>query len=193
MAAVFDQYSEPLARYLFAGFTFRSQGGLRRFDGLRQRHELHDLVAETFRRAFEPRARLAYDGLKPYDLYLFTIARNLVIDRLRSRSGGKIVQQSDTDAAPPPDEAGVSPEQAYQDEELSRLMRTFLETLSPDERRFVGLRYRDGLSQLEVAGKMNRTRRWVRTREVKLRQRLVKHLRSTGYLEPLAATGKAGT
>ena len=45
-------------------------------------------MQEAFRRAFEERARSAYDGLRPYRRYLLTITRNLVIDQLRKQREG---------------------------------------------------------------------------------------------------------
>ncbi len=47
--------------------------------------EHHDLVQETFARAFSERARLAYDGLRDYRPYLLTVCRNLLADWARQR------------------------------------------------------------------------------------------------------------
>jgi RNA polymerase sigma-70 factor (ECF subfamily) len=178
MAAVFDHYCEVIARYLEQGFLFESAGQQLRFDGLRHRDELHDAVAETFRRAFEERARLAYDGLKPYESYLRAIARNLVLDRLRGRSPSTIGEEATAELA----DRRASPEELAQRQELARLLELFGNTLDAVEGRFVTLRFEEGLSQQEVAARLKRTRRWVRRTEIDLRRRLLRHLRGTGYL-----------
>lgn len=184
MAVVFQHYSDDLTRYLCAGFTFDSGGRPLRFAGLRERFELHDVLAETFRRAFEERARLAYDGIAPYEVYLKRIARNLVIDRLR---GSRHASAEDPRAAEQLEAREPSPEQAAEEAERAGLMRRFVAALPPDERRLVALRFGEDLAQEQVAQRLGRTRRWVRTHEERLRRRLVVFLRGTGYLPPAAS------
>jgi RNA polymerase sigma-70 factor (ECF subfamily) len=181
MAAVFQCYSDEVLCYLRAVFSFDSGGRPLRFSGLQQRFDLHDVLAETFRRAFEQRARLAYDGISPYEIYLKRIARNLVIDRLRAL---RRTADDDPRAAARLAAAGPSPEQAAQEAECARLVRSFVASLAHDERRLVALRFQEDLGQEEVARRLGKTRRWVRTREARLRHRLVVFLRGTGYLPP---------
>jgi len=178
MATVFHHYADPLARYLSQGFSFASKGRQLRFDGLTQRHDVHDVVAETFRRAFETRARLAYTGLAPYESYLRRIARNIVLDQLRSSAGQWVTLEEDA----PLSAATPSAEQAYQRAELAHLLSSFIDTLSPLEQRFVALRYQEQLPQEGVASRMRRTRRWVRKTELSLRQRFWDRMRTSGYL-----------
>lgn len=185
MTVVFHSYSDDVARYLCAGFSFDSGGRPLRFSGLRERFELHDVLAETFRRAFEERARLAYDGISPYEVYLKRIARNLVIDRLRSK---RPLADDDENAIARLAAGGPSPEQAAQKAECSRLVQRFVSSLSHDEQRLVALRFLENLAQEEVARRLGKTRRWVRTNESRLRRRLVIFLRGTGYL-PAGARG----
>lgn len=191
MAAVYEHYAASLARYLYSGFSFNSEGRQLRFEGLRQRYELHDVVAETFRRAFEERARLAYDGLKPFEGYLRAIARNLVIDRLRARrtSASGLSWDDVEQLAHVSEPTTVSPEQEAQRSELRQLLGEFLDGLSAKERRFVELRYHQALPQEEVARILRVTRRWVRSAEEKARRGLVRRLRGSGYLP--SATGGA--
>ena len=181
MAMVFDHYAEPLARYLQRGASLEHAGGFQRLAGLR-RDELHDVVSETFRRAFEERARLAYDGLAPYEHYLRRIARNLVIDRFRGNQRDGAIAEVDRSATQTTAAEVPSPEHEYQRAELTQLMASFLRTLDATERRFVELRYQQDLSQEEVAARLGQSRRWARSAEVELRRRLLGHLRGTGYL-----------
>ena len=179
METVYNHYTEILARYLVGGFGFTSNGHSMYFDGMRERYDLHDLLAETFQRAFERQARLAYSGLSPYNGFLKTIARNLTIDLLRSSSRleARELEDGEIEKAPAP-----SPEQRAQNAELGRLMGTFIEELSKIEQRFVALRYHEEMTQMAVARRMKKSRRWVRTKEKDLRKRLLAHLEDTGYM-----------
>ena len=188
MAVVFSHYSERVARFLCYGFAL-DKG---RFDGVKNRHDLHDLVSETFRRAFETRARLSDTGLVPYESYLRAIARNLVVDRLRKRLGTQVALEEMPSAEltfhanqtrPEP-----SAERLLQDAELTRLLRGFVEQLSATERRFVAMRYQRRLPQEQVAKRLKKTRRWVRSAEVRLRAKIVGFLQDTGYLRGTGRT-----
>jgi RNA polymerase sigma-70 factor (ECF subfamily) len=184
MSQVFRHYGERLARYLAAGFTFQSQGELRRFAGVRDRFELHDLCAECFRRAFEPRAREAYDGRHPYEQFLRSVARNLVVDRLRSERTQ--AAQDPAWTAAHQGEPMLSAQEKLEQAELGQMVAAFENELGADERQLVALRFVEGLSQRDAAEKMERSRRWVRDTELELRQRLVKQLRGSGYLPATA-------
>jgi RNA polymerase sigma factor (sigma-70 family) len=83
LTRVYREYLPPLKLVLARGFTFVSRGRLLRHRGC-VAADLEDVVQEVFVRAFAEAARLAYDGLRPYRNYLFTIARNLVLQRARS-------------------------------------------------------------------------------------------------------------
>lgn len=183
LAEVFKRHSERLARCLRQGFAFRSGGKQHRFPGVKDRNDLHDLVAETFRRAFEEKGRMAYSGTSPYDSYLMAIARNIVIDRLRSRESRNVqLPDEPISRTPATGELRLSPEHAYQTAEVSRVIATFLDALSSLENEVVALRFQQGLSQENTAQAMGRTRRWVRKTESRIRRRLIRHLLATGYL-----------
>lgn len=186
MATVFEHYSDPISRYLRHGFCYGSGGQRLRFTGVQARHELHDLVAETFRAAFETRARAAYSGLSPFEGYLKTIARNLVIDRLRSKAYRWEPLDESGDAQEASAEPQAAADRLYEQQELKQLMRDFVRDLPESEQDFVRLRYEERLAQQEVAERLRRTRRWVRTVEERLRRRLLIYLDRSGYL-PAAA------
>lgn len=184
MTSVYEHYSAPLARYLASGFNFTSEGRHLRFEGLRQRYELHDVLAETFRRAFEERARLAYDGIQPFETYLRAIARHLVIDRLRAQKAFAACEEVDraTGGAGPSERSVAAPDRAYEHAELANLLEQFLAGLPRKERRFVQLRYREAMAQEEVARVMGVSRRWVRSAEESVRRKLVREMKGSGYL-----------
>ncbi|MCA9664539.1 MAG: sigma-70 family RNA polymerase sigma factor [Myxococcales bacterium] len=189
MTTVFNHYADDLAHYLARGFAYRAGGELRHVSGVRQRSELHDVLAETFRKAFEERARLGYSGLSPYGAYLRTIARNIIVDR--QRRGAR--EQLGTQAAVPGDVASDGVERELADEaasaaetleqvELGALMTRFFAALDSKQRHFVELRFRQGLSQEQVASQLRISRKRVRKLEQTLRARLLEALRGTGYL-----------
>src|SRR5262245_2887190 len=87
--------------------------------------DVHDLLHETFVRAFEERARLAYDGLRPYAPFVCTIARNLVIDAVRKHN--REVALADFDL---PDDA-PEPEVPWAEPATVRAVEQYLAHLSP--------------------------------------------------------------
>src|SRR5262249_47400158 len=85
LLAVYRHYVRDVARFLTRGFSFSSDGKPCMFRGFAGGYEIEAALQEVFRRAFEERARLAYNGIDPYRPYLLRIARNAVINDLKSR------------------------------------------------------------------------------------------------------------
>jgi hypothetical protein len=79
MEQVYWAYAARIAAIIRRGFNVKNE---QRVPGVRG-EQLEDLVQEVFTKAFSERARLAYDGLRDYGPFLFTIARNVVIDWAR--------------------------------------------------------------------------------------------------------------
>ena len=137
-----------------------------------------------FTRAFTPRARLAYDGIRPYGGFLCGIARNLVLDRLR-----KDARHGEVLAAPEVLEAVSTGESAIDrglsdDERRGReLVEAFLAAECDDrDRSLYALRYERELSQVEAAGAAGLTRIQVRRWETKFRARLLRFLKRADYV-----------
>ena len=86
LTEIYRRHADEVASLLRHGFGFEAGGQRHRFGGYGSSFELQDLLHETFRRAFEPRAREAYDGIRPYGAYVGTIARNLVLRSFRARA-----------------------------------------------------------------------------------------------------------
>lgn len=146
-------------------------------------------LQEVFLRAFDDRARMAYDGLRPYRPYLLRIAKNLRIDVARrerhlcsgdssgARSRGVDIDRLIEEASPP------SPRNL--DEELHvhtrlRATRDFVDGLSEVERQFVQLRFVEEHPQASVANQLNITRRKVRSLETSIQQQLLEYLAARG-------------
>jgi RNA polymerase sigma factor (sigma-70 family) len=147
----------------------RLGGGQAQVSGV-PREDWSDLVQETFSRAFSERARLAYDGLRPYRHYLLTICRNLLADWARRR-GRELPGELEADEAA----AAVEVADELAPHELA-VVEAYLAGL---DRRLAGVyeqRYVVGASQEEAARVLKITRQQLRTLEKKLRQGLQRAL-----------------
>lgn len=188
LGEVYRAHAEPLARALRA-VAFRGRG----FAHLQGALEVENTVLETFARAFEPRTRLAYDGIRPYAQFLMGIARNVVLEQSRTR---EVVA-----GLGPQDEGsslnwelgvmgdGGSLEQQLEDQEVEGLLRNFKDGLSQEERQLFELRFTEGLAQESAAERVGLTRIQVRRREKSLKQRLLDYLQTHGYLQGIQAKG----
>lgn len=200
---VYRLHASDVAKQLRFGFSFESRGRAHRFVGYGSAFELHDALHETFVRAFEPRARQAYDGLRPYGPYLRTIARNVVLRTFRRREVSFPLVDEEGEAASPlaslVDDTTASPEQAVARTQVAAVVREFLDALEPEERRLLQVRFIDGSSQRDAAEILGLGRQQIRSREAKLRKRLVQHLAQRGEKTllpsvlclPLCAVGMA--
>jgi RNA polymerase sigma-70 factor (ECF subfamily) len=129
-----------------------------------------DLVQETFSRAFSERARLAYDGLRPYRPYLLTICRNLLADHARKR-GRELPSDFDGEALEAAAGSSEDAGEALPPAQLAVVERY----LAGLDARLAGVyqqRYITGATQEEAARALGLTRQRVRTLEDKLRRGL---------------------
>jgi RNA polymerase sigma-70 factor (ECF subfamily) len=189
LGEVYRAHAEPLARALRA-VAFRGRG----FAHLQGALEVENTVLETFARAFEPRTRLAYDGVRPYAQFLMGIARNVVLEESRSREVVAGLGPQDESSSvnwelgAAAGEAGGL-EQQLEDQEVETLLRSFKEGLSSQERELFELRFTEGLAQETAAERVGLTRIQVRRREKGLKQRLLEFLQERGYLQGIQAKG----
>jgi RNA polymerase sigma factor (sigma-70 family) len=151
---------EAVVRYAFAA----TKGATRA--------EIADVMQETFLRAFEDRARRAYDDQRDYGPYVASIARNLLADWARKRGRELSLDPWDAEAATVPADAPL-----WADEPTMRIVERYLATLEPDARALHEARFVRGLSQERAAGLLGCTRQQLRTREARLREGLRDALR----------------
>jgi RNA polymerase sigma-70 factor (ECF subfamily) len=153
--------------------------------------DVRDIVQETFVRAFAPKARDGYDGLRPYRPYLLRILKNLMIDRVRKLNREVAEGEDgvgDIDAAIDRNEALRLDAPMLQDEALrwKRLHEAYDEyqkDLDTEERELVRLRYDEGMSQRDAADAMGATRRRVRTVEERIRTSLAGFLKKRNLMD----------
>lgn len=195
LGEVFQRYAPSLTRALKgAAWSQRS------FAVLQSTVELENAVLEVFSRAFEPRAREVYDGLRPYEQFLFGIARNYLLEMARARAQSQKLEGAIEQIQAMDLEAFDRPlEQALEDRELEVLLDAFRRELSQEDLRIYQLRFQDGMAQEDAAAAMNLTRIQLRRREFALKKRLLAYLKGRGYLMDLTISGwsfevrKAGT
>ena len=182
LTEVYRLHAEQVALLLRHGFSFESGATRHRFVGYGSGFELQDVLHETFRRAFEPRARTAYDGIRPYGAYVTTIARTLVLRSFRAREVLFPLADGEHPSAATlaPIDDGPSPEREVHDAEVRELVAAFLATLGPEQRRLVQLRFVEGMSQRDAAQALGLGRQRIRTSEKQLRRQLLVYLREHG-------------
>jgi RNA polymerase sigma factor (sigma-70 family) len=185
--ALYERYSSPLRRFLQGGFSFSSQGRQCRFRGTDTSMDVESLVQETFARAFAKTTRENYDGVRPFQTYLFSIAKNLVLRECHHRDRLVVVDYMEDNAdgqsvfSSPHDNGGAdSPEQRVANK-LEGIMSTFIDELSVEERRLFALRFAKGFTQEASADMMKTTRARVKLLEKNIRKRFLDRLKENGY------------
>ena len=148
--------------------------------------EVDNVVQEVFVRAFSESARDAYDGLRPYRNYLFTIARNLITDHRRKAKrvhvsmdttggDGAAVQLAGDERAPP--------DQALLDGEVRRLAAEFVAGLDDRQRDVFEARFTHGWSVERCARELAISEYRVKRTEKRLRKLFYEHMRRVGYFD----------
>lgn len=187
--ALYEKYATSLRRFLQSGFNFSSQGKMCRFRGTDSSLDAESLVQETFARAFAKTTRENYDGVRPFQTYLFSIAKNLVLreslQRDRMISAEFIDETESTDGAFSSgfdSELCVNPEKHAENEQLKKIMQNFINQLGIEEKDFFAHRFARGLTQEGTADKMGTTRARIKLLEKNMRKQFLEALRKHGYL-----------
>jgi len=174
LASVYYHHVDAVGRLVRFGFFIDAQG--LRIPGAPDMDAEQELVQEVFVRAFAERARLSYDGIRPYHPYLLRIAKNLLIDRQRGKGHAVAVDEE-------LDHVEISlavPGETEEDLHWQRLAAAsgdYVAGLGPEMREVVRLRFEEDQSQQEVADTMKVSRRRVRTLEEKASVGLRRHLK----------------
>ena len=136
LAALFDSCYPRLARYAYSRTSDRT--------------EAEDIASEVFARALESLDSYQERGL-PMEAWLFRIAHNLVVDRLRRAGRFDRVEE-------PPDDLPDSPDPAHVAEENIMMadVRAAMNHLTPQQRDVVSLRFFAGLDSKEVAAVLHK-------------------------------------
>jgi RNA polymerase sigma factor (sigma-70 family) len=168
MSRVYDAYS-PLVRTIC---TYGFSGGFR---GFFDPVEREDGQQQIFAAAFEERARLSYDGIKPYSAFLRGIARNVIRRMLEKR---KRFERT-------PEQVEVQ-EQGLEDEAIEGeqlgLMRRFRQGVDTEpDKTILQLYYVDGWPEERLAAHLKMTRYKARKVIARLHKQMTTHMKRHGY------------
>jgi RNA polymerase sigma-70 factor (ECF subfamily) len=182
MERVYRHYAPQLARFLQRGFTFTSQGATMSRLGLSSPFELDGALQEVFARAFQPRARSAYDGLRPYIDFLIGIGKHVMLDEVRRRNAREIPSDLTESHLQLADDQ-PSAEESIEGLRARELVNQFLQNECDErDRKLFELRFRDDLAQEASAQAAGLTRIQVRRWETKFRARLLRFLKRANYV-----------
>ena len=185
LESVYQHYIAPIESLVANGW-FDSKSKTRTY-GIIDVDIQMDLVQEVFMRAFAERARLAYDGVRPYKLFLFSIARNVIIDYVRKVPRDALshayldlcddLETVDKDILLKKVVADSTISEANLDwQRCLQATESYIGTLDVQKKTFVDLRFRQELSLLETARRLGVTRGKARFLEKDLGRSLKKHL-----------------
>jgi RNA polymerase sigma factor (sigma-70 family) len=182
---VYRHYVRDVMTLLRSGFT---AGDGSRIPPLHESADVLDALQEAFARAFAEKARLSYDGLRPYRPFLLQIAKNLRIDQLRANRTQRASNDAREDGAEEladPASASLSSASSQERREWQQLetaTREFLAGVDEGTRGFVARRFEAGHSQAEVAEMMGISRKLVRTLEDRVQADLRRFLQQRGLI-----------
>jgi len=160
---IFDAYAGPIHRFVASRVNSPS--------------DAEDLTQLVFVKALEALPRYEARGI-PFGGWLFRLARNAIIDQIRTRRDHLSLVAAVTRET---DDAGPEAKAALQDD-LEQVARA-LKELTDDQREVIELRFFAGLSVLETAVAMGRQEGTVRG----LQFRAIAALRRTLGIESAAA------
>jgi RNA polymerase sigma factor (sigma-70 family) len=160
LAELFHFYVDDLSALLRHGFRLDQRQVV--ISGVEPERE-RDLVQEVFLRAFAERARLAFNALLPYRPYLFQIARNLLVDEARRR--GKTIAEVSPEELEQAPSLEPSADDVLEWSVLRAATAEYCQSLTAELQGFVRLRFEEGLSQRDLADRLQVSRRHVRTCE----------------------------
>lgn len=156
-AKLYDAYVERVSRYIY----FR----------VSEESDMEDLVSQVFLKAWENLDRYKM-GSSPFIAWLYTIARNLVIDHYRTKKDTLPLEEAVT----VPSDIEMPDEQAQTRFDLEA-MRDALQVLSKDQQQVLILKYIAGLPNESIAKIMNKQEGTIRGLQMRGLQTLAKYMR----------------
>jgi RNA polymerase sigma-70 factor (ECF subfamily) len=132
-----------------------------------QRADAEEVVVEAFAQAWRDAGRFEPDR-GSVAAWLTMIARSRALDLVRARTRrDKLAVSaavSGLDAGPAPADHAASPADRTEEDERRRMVRQAMESLSPPQRQAIELAFFEGLSQSEIAARLNEPLGTVKTR-----------------------------
>lgn len=161
-AKLYDAYVERVSRYVYFRVT----------DGC----DMEDLVSQVFLKAWENLDRYKR-GSSPFIAWLYTIARNLVIDHYRTKKNILSLEE----AIALPSDLDLPDQEAQLHFDLEA-MRDALQMLSKDQQQALILKYIAGLPNDSIAKVMNKQEGTVRGLQMRGLQTLAKYMKEKEWV-----------
>ncbi len=161
-AKLYDAYVERVTRYVY----FRVSKNI----------DAEDVVSQVFLKAWENLDRYKM-GSSPFIAWLYTIARNLVIDHYRTRKDTLPLEEAIT----LPSDMEMPDEEAQTHFDLEA-MRDSLQVLSKDQQQVLILKYIAGLPNDSIAKIMNKQEGTIRGLQMRGLQTLAKHMKQKEWV-----------
>jgi RNA polymerase sigma-70 factor (ECF subfamily) len=155
-ARLYDAYVERISRYIY----FRVSENV----------DMEDIVSQVFLKAWENLDRYKM-GSSPFIAWLYTIARNLVIDHYRTKKDMLPLEEA---LALPSDAEG--PDEEAQMRFDLQAMRDALQSLSKDQKQVLILKYIAGLPNENIAKIMNKQEGTIRGLQMRGLQTLARYM-----------------
>ncbi len=156
-ARLYDAYVERVTRYIY----FR----------VSEESDTEDLVSQVFLKAWENLDRYKI-GSSPFIAWLYTIARNLMIDHYRTKKDALPLEE----AVAFPSEMEMPDEEAQTRFDL-QAMRDALQFLTSDQQQALILKYIAGLPNDSIAKIMNKQEGTIRGLQMRGLQTLAKYMK----------------
>jgi len=156
-AKLYDAYVERVSRYIY----FR----------VSEERDMEDLVSQVFLKAWEHLDRYKM-GSSPFVAWLYTIARNLVIDHYRTKKNTLSLEE----ARAFPSDMEMPDEEAQMHFDLEA-MRDSLQVLSKDQQQVLILKYIAGLPNESIAKVMNKQEGTIRGLQMRALQTLARYMK----------------
>ena len=143
-----------------------------------------DVAQEVFLKAF--RALASYDQSRKFSSWLFKIAHNTAIDKLRRKRLDTVaLEQPDEDRADVlstvPDARSETPESAASRHDLARALEEAVAELRPEYREVMLLRFQEGLAYDEIAEIIDLPLGTVKTHIHRARKAMARRLAAAGW------------
>jgi len=140
--------------------------------------DAEELAPEVFLKIWRSCGR--FQGRSRVTTWIYQVASNLAVDRLRSRRSRSHVLLDDLpkgqEGAIPSAEEGVHPEEAYLRTETAEQLHQALGKLSPEDRLLITMYHLQGLSYEEIHEVTGISNPNIKSKLFRARQRLKKHL-----------------
>ncbi len=175
---VYRHYAPRLARLIARGVWYRKDGESIRLSLAIPIPGVEDLLQETFSIAFRRESRLSYSGYKPYFSYLAAIVRNLLLKQFRGRklfADNLVIDEERFEATTP------SPEELYEQRELSQLAIVFVDGLKGKEAKVFRSRFIERHARRDLVNKLMLSEMQLRHCERRLIDRFGRYLSRRGY------------